>query len=87
MTTLDNATVASAPVLRRLYFVRVGFAVVWAVLLGVTASDLGVVAGVLALVGPECVSDGGRPGSAPLCGPPPPARVTPWYGRPSVPPP
>ena len=52
MTTLDNATVAAAPVLRRLYFVRVGFAVVWAVLLGVTASDLGVVAGVLLVIYP-----------------------------------
>ena len=52
MTTLDNATVASAPVLRRLYFVRVGFAVVWAVLLGVTASDLGAAAGVLLVIYP-----------------------------------
>jgi len=52
MTTLDNATVASAPVLRRLYFVRVGFAVVWAVLLGVTASDLGVAARVLLVIYP-----------------------------------
>jgi uncharacterized membrane protein HdeD (DUF308 family) len=52
MTTLDNATVAPAPVLRRLYFVRAGFAVVWAVLLGVTASDLGVAAGVLLVIYP-----------------------------------
>jgi len=52
MTTLDNATVASAPILRRLYFVRVGFAVVWAVLLGVTASHLGVAAGVLLVIYP-----------------------------------
>jgi len=52
MTTLDNTAVASAPLLRRLYFVRVGFAVVWAVLLGVTASDLGVAAGVLLVIYP-----------------------------------
>ena len=52
MTTLDSAAVASAPVLRRLYCVRAGFAVVWAVLLGVTASDLGVAAGVLLVIYP-----------------------------------
>lgn len=41
-----------APALRRLYFVRFGFAVVWAGLLAATASKLGVVAGVLLVLYP-----------------------------------
>ncbi len=42
MTTLDSpATSGFAPVLRRLYFVRFAFAIVWAGLLFVTKSELG----------------------------------------------
>jgi uncharacterized membrane protein HdeD (DUF308 family) len=42
VTTVASATaVGIAPALRRLYFIRFGFAVVWAVLLFVTKSDLG----------------------------------------------
>lgn len=52
MTSLDTATAAPAPVLRRLYVVRVGFALVWALLLGLTASHLGVAAGVLLVIYP-----------------------------------
>ena len=42
----------SVATLRQLYFVRFGFAVVWAALLAVTASDLGVAAGVLLVLYP-----------------------------------
>jgi uncharacterized membrane protein HdeD (DUF308 family) len=48
----ETRTSGTAPVLRRLYFVRFGFAVVWAALLAVTASDLGVAAGVLLVLYP-----------------------------------
>lgn len=42
MTTVDSpATSGIAQALRRLYFVRFGFAIVWAALLVVTASQLG----------------------------------------------
>ncbi|WNV91290.1 hypothetical protein [Umezawaea sp. Da 62-37] len=44
--------VGSAPALRSLYFVRFGFAVVWAGLVALTASDLGVAAAVLLVVYP-----------------------------------
>ena len=42
----------TAPALRRLYFVRFGFALVWAGLLALTASDLGIAAGVLLVLYP-----------------------------------
>ena len=48
----ENPTLGTAPALRRLYFVRFGFAVVWAALLAVTASDLGLAAGVLLVLYP-----------------------------------
>lgn len=41
MTTVTAAPAAVAPSLRRLYFVRFGFALVWAGLLAATASSLG----------------------------------------------
>ncbi|MGW2841512.1 hypothetical protein ACWCWD_27400 [Streptomyces sp. NPDC001493] len=43
MTTVDSPTAAGgiAPALRQLYFVRFGFAVIWAALLFTTKSDLG----------------------------------------------
>jgi uncharacterized membrane protein HdeD (DUF308 family) len=41
MTTVASATPGLAPGLRRLYFVRFGFAIVWAALLFASASDLG----------------------------------------------
>ncbi|MFD9735568.1 hypothetical protein [Umezawaea sp. NPDC059074] len=48
----ETRTPDAAPALRGLYFVRFGFAVVWAGLLALTASDLGVAAGVLLVVYP-----------------------------------
>jgi len=51
-TAAETRTFGSAPALRRLYFVRFGFAVVWAGLLAITASDLGVAAGVLLVLYP-----------------------------------
>jgi uncharacterized membrane protein HdeD (DUF308 family) len=48
----ENRTLVTVPTLRRLYFVRFGFAVVWAALLPVTASDLNVVAGILLVLYP-----------------------------------
>ena len=51
-TAAETRTFGSAPALRRLYFVRFGFAVVWAGLLALTASDLGVAAGVLLVLYP-----------------------------------
>jgi uncharacterized membrane protein HdeD (DUF308 family) len=50
--TAETWTSTAAPALRRLYFVRFGFAVVWAGLLALTASDLGVAAGVLLVLYP-----------------------------------
>ncbi|HEV7981056.1 hypothetical protein [Amycolatopsis sp.] len=50
--TAETRTSTAAPALRRLYFVRFGFAVVWAGLLALTASDLGVAAGVLLVLYP-----------------------------------
>jgi len=42
VTTLDSPTTSGfAPALRRLYFVRFGFAIVWAALLFATGSELG----------------------------------------------
>lgn len=41
MTTVTTTAPGIAPALRRLYLVRFGFALVWAVLLFTTASDLG----------------------------------------------
>ena len=51
-TAVETRTVGTAPALRRLYFVRFGFAVVWAGLLALTASDLGLAAGVLLVLYP-----------------------------------
>jgi uncharacterized membrane protein HdeD (DUF308 family) len=48
----ETRTTGTVSVLRRLYFVRFGFAVVWAGLLALTASDLGVAAGVLLVLYP-----------------------------------
>jgi uncharacterized membrane protein HdeD (DUF308 family) len=48
----ETTTSGTAPALRRLYFVRFGFAVVWAGLLTLTASDLGLAAGALLVVYP-----------------------------------
>ena len=48
----ETRTMGTVSVLRRLYFVRFGFAVVWAGLLALTASDLGVAAGVLLVLYP-----------------------------------
>lgn len=45
-------TYGTALALRRLYFVRFGFAVVWAGLLALTASDLGLAAGLLLVLYP-----------------------------------
>ena len=50
--TAETRTDGTVSVLRRLYFVRFGFAVVWAGLLALTASDLGVAAGVLLVLYP-----------------------------------
>jgi uncharacterized membrane protein HdeD (DUF308 family) len=41
MTTVASTAPVIAPALRRLYFVRFGFAIVWAALLFTSASDLG----------------------------------------------
>ncbi|MCC9145197.1 MULTISPECIES: hypothetical protein [unclassified Arthrobacter] len=41
MTTLTQNPPAIAPALQKLYFVRFGFAIVWAVLIALTASTLG----------------------------------------------
>jgi uncharacterized membrane protein HdeD (DUF308 family) len=48
----ETPTFRAAPALRRLYFVRFAFAIVWAGLLAVTASHLGVAAGVLLVIYP-----------------------------------
>ncbi|TDV56405.1 hypothetical protein [Actinophytocola oryzae] len=47
MATVTASPVTIAPSLRRLYFVRFGFAIVWAGLLFATGSDLGPVSGTL----------------------------------------
>ena len=55
MTTATPATPtpsASAPALRKLYFVRFGFAVVWAALVFAFAGSLGPVAGILLVIYP-----------------------------------
>ncbi|MET1071652.1 MAG: hypothetical protein ABWY11_03290, partial [Umezawaea sp.] len=48
----ETRSSGSAATLRRLYFARFGFAVVWAGLLALTASHLGVAAGVLLVLYP-----------------------------------
>ncbi len=48
----ETRTSHTAPALRRLYFARFGFAVVWAGVLALTASELSVAAGVLLVVYP-----------------------------------
>jgi uncharacterized membrane protein HdeD (DUF308 family) len=50
--TVETRTSGTAPALRRLYFARFGFAVVWAGVLALTASELGVAAGVLLVLYP-----------------------------------
>ncbi|GAA1826858.1 membrane protein [Pseudonocardia ailaonensis] len=53
MTTAVSPTAAGfAPALRRLYFVRFGFAVVWAILLFLTGKEFGAVAAVLVVLYP-----------------------------------
>ena len=53
MTTATvPATIGATPVLRRLYFVRFGFALVWAVLLFATASSIGVLSATLIVLYP-----------------------------------
>ena len=49
--TAPGATTA-APLLRRLYFVRFGFALIWAVALSATASDIGPVSATLLVIYP-----------------------------------
>ena len=51
-TTTAPAAVTVAPLLRRLYLVRFGFALVWAVLLFVTASGIGPVSATLLVLYP-----------------------------------
>jgi len=50
--TVETRTSGTAPALRRLYFARFGFAVVWAGVLALTASELSVAAGVLLVLYP-----------------------------------
>jgi uncharacterized membrane protein HdeD (DUF308 family) len=50
--TVETRTSGTAPALRRLYFARFGFAVVWAGVLALAASELGVAAGVLLVLYP-----------------------------------
>jgi uncharacterized membrane protein HdeD (DUF308 family) len=52
MTTTAPAATGVAPTLRRLYFVRFGFALVWAVLLFLTASSISPPAAVLLVLYP-----------------------------------
>ncbi|MEV7630518.1 hypothetical protein [Actinoplanes sp. NPDC089786] len=51
-TAAETRPSGTGPALRRLYFVRFGFAAVWAGLLALTGSDLGVAAGVLLVLYP-----------------------------------
>jgi uncharacterized membrane protein HdeD (DUF308 family) len=51
-TATETSTLTTAPALRRLYFMRFGFAIVWAGLLALTASHLGIAAGALLVVYP-----------------------------------
>jgi hypothetical protein len=51
-TATAPATTGVAPTLRRLYLVRFGFALVWAVLLFLSASDIGVLTAVLLVLYP-----------------------------------
>jgi uncharacterized membrane protein HdeD (DUF308 family) len=48
----ETRTLVTVPTLRKLYFVRFGFAIVWAALLALTGSDLNVVVGVLLVLYP-----------------------------------
>jgi hypothetical protein len=66
-TTTVPAAGAVAPVLRRLYLVRFGFALVWAVVLVATASSIGPVTAALLVIYPvfdvaAAVSTPGPPG-------------------------
>jgi uncharacterized membrane protein HdeD (DUF308 family) len=51
-TTTDPAAATVAPALRRLYFVRFGFALIWAVVLFLTASSVGPVSATLLVIYP-----------------------------------
>ncbi|MDN3356233.1 hypothetical protein [Actinomadura sp. DC4] len=51
-TTAARATTGVAPTLRRLYFVRFGFALVWAVLLFLTGSSIGPLSAALLVLYP-----------------------------------
>jgi uncharacterized membrane protein HdeD (DUF308 family) len=51
-TTTTPAAATVAPALRRLYFVRFGFALIWAVLLFLTASGIGPVSATLVVIYP-----------------------------------
>jgi uncharacterized membrane protein HdeD (DUF308 family) len=51
-TTTAPATATVAPALRRLYFVRFGFALIWAVVLFLTASSIGPVSATLLVIYP-----------------------------------
>ena len=51
-TAVISAAAGFAPALRRLYLVRFGFAIVWAVLLVLTGSQLGLAAGLLVVLYP-----------------------------------
>ncbi|HWN32961.1 MAG TPA: hypothetical protein VNP03_09455 [Pseudonocardia sp.] len=50
--TTATAPATVAPALRRLYFVRFGFALIWAVLLFLTASSIGPVSAILLVIYP-----------------------------------
>jgi uncharacterized membrane protein HdeD (DUF308 family) len=52
IATTEARRSGAAPALRRLYFLRFGFAAVWAGLLALTSSHLGVAAGVLLVLYP-----------------------------------
>jgi uncharacterized membrane protein HdeD (DUF308 family) len=51
-TTVSDTSYGQAPALRRLYFIRFGFAIVWAALLIVTGRQLGPVSAVLVVLYP-----------------------------------
>ena len=56
MTAIASKSIAgTADTLRRLYFARFGFAVVWALVMFATASDLGPLAVTLLVLYPLCV--------------------------------
>ncbi|MCD9198223.1 hypothetical protein [Aeromicrobium wangtongii] len=52
MSTTETSTNHIAAALRKLYFVRFGFAIIWAILIFATASDIGPVSGTLLILYP-----------------------------------